>query len=138
MFKKVKLFFSYRKAIKKCQLELQQRFNIRIDKADRMYTVLNVPEELVGEAYSLKKSDIDRISETYIREYMGELSKFLNENNLQELYRLYDYQKVDKYSYLMVFGFSLFKSTKYYNWLYFGVIPISVLSVIIASILVFF
>lgn len=136
MLKKLRLFFSWRKTIKKSKVELQQKFNLRIDNASRLYTVLNIPEELVGEAYSLKKSDIDRISETYIREYNAELARFLNQKNLQELYEVYEIKKVDKYSYLMVFGFSQFKSTKFYNWLYYVVLPISIISLIITILMI--
>jgi hypothetical protein len=46
-----------------------------------LYTVLNIPEEFIGEAYDLKKSDIDRISEGYIREYTSKLSGFLNQKD---------------------------------------------------------
>ena len=132
MFKKLKLFSSWKKTIKSSRIELQQRFNLRIDNAMRLYTVINIPEELIGEAYSLKKSDIDRISETYLREFSSELSKFLNGKNLQELYEVYEIKKVDKYSYLLVFGFSQFKTTKFYNWLYFGVIPTGVILTLIS------
>lgn len=124
LFKQIKLFNSYKKNIKKNKDELNLKFNIRIDRADRLYTVLNVPEELVGEAYSLKKSDIDRISENYIRQYSNELETYLNSKGLNELYDFYKIDKVGKYSYLIVFGFSLFKSQNYYNILYFGVIPV--------------
>ena len=134
MFRKIKLFWSYKKSIKNSKFELLQKFNIRIDRASRLYTVINIPEEIIGEAYSLKKSDIDRISENYLREFSSGLSKFLNEKGLQELYDLYEINKVDKYSYLMIFGFSLFKSTKYYNWLYWVVIP--VISLTILSLLI--
>lgn len=124
LFKQIKLFNSYKKNIKKNKDELNLKFNIRIDGADRLYTVLNIPEELVGEAYSLKKSDIDRISENYIKQYSNELGNYLNSKGLNELYDFYKIDKVSKYSYLIVFGFSLFKSQKYYNILYFGVIPV--------------
>jgi len=135
MLRKIKLFYSYIKSIKKNQFELEQKFNLRIDKANRLYTVINVPEDLVGEAYSLKKSDIDRISESFLREYSSELSKYLNKIELQELYEVYEIKKVDKYSYLLIFGFSLFKSNKYYNWLYFGLIPFATLSSILLLLL---
>jgi hypothetical protein len=135
MLRKIKLFYSYIKSIKKNQFELEQKFNLRIDKANRLYTVINVPEDLVGEAYSLKKSDIDRISESFLREYSAELSKYLNKIELQELYKVYEIKKVDKYSYLLIFGFSLFKSNKYYNWLYFGLIPFATLSSILLLLL---
>ena len=130
MFKKLKLFLTYRKFISQNKTELETMFNIRVDKAQRLYTVINIPEELIGEAYSIKKSDIDRISETYLRQFSSELSNYLDNKNLKELYDVYEIQKVDKYSYLLVFGFSLFKSQKYYNTLYYGVIPVISISII--------
>jgi hypothetical protein len=121
--KKIQLFLSYRRIVKQNKVDLERELNIRVDNAYRLYTVLNVPEELVGEAYSLKKSDIDRISETYIREYSGEVARFLNSKGLVELFRSYEIKKVDKYSYLIVIGFSLIETPKFYNNLYYKVIP---------------
>lgn len=122
-FKKLQLFLNYKRIVKQNKLELERSLNIRVDNAQRLYTVLNVPEELIGEAYSLKKSDIDRISETYIREYVFEVSKLLNSKGLMELFRTYEIKKVDKYSYLIVIGFSLLETPKLYNNLYYKVIP---------------
>ena len=67
IFKKIRLFSFYKKVIKDNSAELERNFGIRIDKAQRLYTVLNIPEEIIGESFSLKKSDIDRISESYIK-----------------------------------------------------------------------
>ena len=75
MLKKIKLFFLWRNTIKESKFELEQKFKLRIDGAQRLYTVINVPEELIGEAFALKKSDIDRISETYVRSYSAEFLK---------------------------------------------------------------
>jgi hypothetical protein len=125
--KKLKLFLSYRKIIKSNKSEILQKFGFRIDNDNRLYTVLNVPEELVGEAYSLKKSDIDTISQNFIREFAKETSTFLNTKGLNELFDIYEVKKVDKYSYLIVIGFSLFKSNKFYNRLYYVFIPTTVI-----------
>lgn len=130
ILKKLNLFFSYRRAIKDSKNILRERFNIRIDGAQRLYTVINVPEELVGEAYSLKTSDINRISENYIRGFNEELATFLNTKGLSELYEIYEIKKVDKYSYLVVIGFSLFKSQRFYNILYYIFLPSVILSLI--------
>jgi hypothetical protein len=46
------------------KIELEQTLNIRVD-AFRLHTVLNIPEEFIGEAYDLKKSDIDRYRGLY-------------------------------------------------------------------------
>lgn len=135
MYKKIKLFWEYQKKIDSKKFELASKFNIRIDSAKRMYTVLNIPEELIGEAYSLKKSDIDRISENYVKQYSSELSNFLNTNGLSELFDFYEIKKVDKYSYLIIFGFSLFQNTKYYNTVYYIILP-TVISIIISLLLI--
>ena len=137
MLKKLKLFFLWRKTIKQSKFELQQKFNLRIDSAQRLYTVINVPEELIGEAYALKKQDIDRISETYIRGFSGELTQTLNEKGLQELFRVYEIRKVEKYSYLLVIGFSLFESQRYYNTVYYIITPLLILTSIIFSLIFF-
>lgn len=123
LFKKIKLFNTYKSIINKNRTELSAKFGLRVDNAYRLYTVLNIPQELVGEAYSLKKSDIDKISENYIREYSTELAKFLNSKGLKELYDYYQVDKVGKYNYLLVFGFSLFRSNKFYNDIYYKLIP---------------
>lgn len=136
MLKKLKLFHLWKKNIKPLKFELNQKFAARIDNAQRIYTVINVPEELIGEAFSLKKSDIDRISENYVRQYYVELGNFLNKNGCQELFDLYEIQKVDKYSYLLVIGYKLFRSTSYYNVLYYLVSPLIILSTIISLILI--
>lgn len=135
LYKKIKLFWEYQKKIDSSKFELSSKFNIRIDSAKRMYTVLNIPEELIGEAYSLKKSDIDRISENYVKQYTSELSNFLNTNGLSELFDFYEIKKVDKYSYLIIFGFSLFQNTKYYNSVYYIILP-TVISIIISLLLI--
>lgn len=132
--KKIRLFSSYRKSVKSIKNILDKDFNIRVDGAYRMYTVINIPEDIIGEAYSIKKSDIDRISENYIKEYSSELGRFLNKNGFSELFEFYETKKVDKYSYLVVIGFSLFRSNEYYNKLYWRYIPIS--SAIILSLFI--
>ena len=130
IWKKIKLFNQFKRTIRSCENELISKYNVRTDWSTRLYTVINLPENLIGEAYSLKKSDIDKISENFLREYTFELSKFLDEKQLKELYRIYEIKKVDKYSYLIVIGFSLLQSNKYYNNLYYKILPISAITII--------
>lgn len=132
MFKKLKLFYSWKKIIYSLRIELSQKFTARIDSASRIYTVVNVPEDLVGDAYALKKADIDKISENFIRQYYVELGNTLNQRGLQELFDVYEIKKVDKYSYLLVIGFKLFNSVKYYNLLYYVFTPLVIIGVSIS------
>lgn len=110
LIKKIRVFSQFKKILKENSVELENKFNLRIDSANRLYTVINVPPESIGEAYNLKKNDIDRIADNFIREYSKELGGFLNSKGLNELYDFYDLKKVDKYSYLVIVGFSLFRS----------------------------
>jgi hypothetical protein len=136
--KKLNLFSFYKKILKENRNEIEQSFGLRIDKAQRMYTVLNIPEEIIGDAFSLKKSDIDRISENYIKEYTSEITRFLTSKGLGELLSFYEVKKVDKYSYLVVLGYSLFRSNEYYDKLYWRVYPVIGILALIGSILLFF
>jgi hypothetical protein len=142
LYKKIKIFGEFKKIIKLNKTELEQVFGARIDKAYRIYNVLNVPADVIGEPYNLRKTDIDKIAETSIREYSNKLSEFLDSKGLKEMYDFYEIKKVDKYSYLVVLGFSIpndtFRSNKYYDNLRYRVIPtISVISLILLLILLF-
>ena len=133
---KIKLFKQFKRSLNpNLRNELSGKFNVRIDKAYRIYGVINVPETMIGDAYSLKKSDIDKISENYIKLYIKQLSDLLDNNGMREMYKRYDLKKIDKYSWLIVIGFSLFKSNVYYNILYYVALPILVVSSIITFIL---
>lgn len=135
LLKKIKIFKEYKKIVQSIKTELESSFGVRIDKAWRMYSVINIPIEDVGEPYNLKRSDIDKIAESSIKGFSNELSIFLDAKGLKELYDFYEVQKVDKYSYLLVFGFSLFKSNEYYDKIRFRVIPAVVLTSIIVSLI---
>ena len=142
LFKKIKIFREFKKILKLNKTELEQVFGARIDNAYRIYNVLNIPAEMIGEPYNLRKSDIDKLAETSIREYTVKISEYLDSKGLKEMYDFYEVKKVDKYSYLVVLGFSLpndtFRSNKYYDNLRYRVIPVvSVISLILLLILLF-
>jgi len=125
-FKRYRLYSSYKKAIRKNRVNLESMFGIRIDRANRLYTVINLPEENFEEPYNLRKSDIDSISETYIKEYIRRLSEYLNSIGLSELYDFYEpIEKKAKYSYLIVLGFKPFNTVDFNKMLWFRALPIS-------------
>ena len=130
LFKKIKLFREFKKKINSNREYLRDKFNIRIDRSSRLYTVINIPETLIGDAYSLRKSDIDAISKNFTTEYTSSLSSYLESQGLTEMYKVYEVKKVDKFSYLLVFGFSLFQSDKYYNNVYYKILPISIATIL--------
>lgn len=140
LIKDIKNYFSFKRIIKSKRVELESNFNIRIDNADRLYTVLNVPSDEIGEAYDLKKSDVDKISESYIREYISKLSTYLNSIGLSELYDFYEpVKKVEKYSYLIIIGYKQLDSLEINKIIYRILLPISSIILIMYIIkLIFF
>jgi hypothetical protein len=125
LIKDIKNYFFFKRIIKSKRVELKSNFNIRIDNADRLYTVLNVPSDEIGEAYDLKKSDVDKISESYIREYVSKLSTYLNSIGLSELYDFYEpVKKVEKYSYLIIIGYKQLDSLEINKIIYRILLPI--------------
>jgi hypothetical protein len=125
ILKDLRLFFSYKSSIRKNKVRLQGDFNMRIDNADRMYTVLNIPTNLVEEPYNLRKEDIDKIAQNYIRDYINDLSAFLNSIGISELYDFYEpIKKVDKYSYLIVIGYKQLDSVEINKIIYRIILPV--------------
>jgi len=142
LYKKLKLFKEFKKILKLNENEIGQIFGSRVDDAYRIYNVLNIPEEMIGEPYNLRKSDIDRFAETMVKEYSSKISEYLDSKGLKEMYDFYEIKKVDKYAYLVVLGFSLpnnpFRSNKYYDNLRLRVIPsISIISAILILLFLF-
>ena len=121
--KKISLYFEYRRSLVKIKKQLMSQYSARVDRVGRIYTVINIPVELV-EPYNMRKSDIDSVAQNFVREYTSALSNFLNSNGLLELYDFYDIEKVEKYSYLIVFGFSIFNTQKVAKNLLFWGLPI--------------
>ena len=125
IFKRIKLFLLYRSITKSISKELEIEYNTRIDSILRMYSVLNIPENIFEEPYNIRRTDIDTIARNYITEYRKNLSTFLISRGLMELFDVYEVRKVDKYSYLLIFGFSLFNTRKLANSLIISSIVIS-------------
>lgn len=137
-FKRLALYRSYKEVIKGNAFDMEKVFGLRIDWANRLYTVLNVPSDNIGEAYNLKKSDIDKIAEGYIKDFTIGIAKYLDSKGLKEMYDLYSVEKVDKYSYLIVIGPNkdkILDSFVYSKNLYYKVLPISI--ALISALLLF-
>jgi hypothetical protein len=139
VIKDLQLFFSYKSILKKNKVRLNGDFNIRIDGADRMYTVINIPTNLIEEPYNLRKADIDLIAENYIREYISNLSTFLNSIGLAELYDFYEpIKKVDKYSYLIIIGYKKLDSVELNKVIYRFLLPTTLILMIIGMLFLIF
>lgn len=128
--RKISLYFQYSRALKQNKSELAQS-GFRIDKVNRIYTVINIPIELFDDTYDLKSSDISRVSQSYLTENIRTISRILNGFGLNELYKIYDTRKVDKYSFLIVLGFALFDTKKVADTIFLRILPITIVSLLL-------
>lgn len=127
IFKKIKLFNNYKKIIKSAIYELDTIFQLRVDDAYRLYTVINIPRDMIEDAYNLDKNYIDRVAESLTTDYTAKLAGFLNSKGLNELTTVYEMKQLTKYSFLVVYGFSLFKTDVFIRRIYQAVPTILVL-----------
>lgn len=139
-FKKVKFFLQYKKIVKNIQYDLEKQFNIRIDEAYRLYTVININNDTIedirlsNQNYDLlpkqmEDNYIDSLYQKTMKDFTNMLSTYLDSKGLSELYDFYQIEKINKFSYLVVMGFSLFRSDEFYKKLY-QTIQISIVSII--------
>ncbi len=136
-WRKLKLYLQYRKSIVSNK-SLLENAGLRIDRVKRIYTVVNVPETLFDEVYGMKTADINRVSQSYITEKVREISKMLNGIQLAELYKLYETKKVDRYSYLLVIGFSLLDTKKMADNFWYRILPTTLILSLIAFLSLYF
>lgn len=125
--KKLAIYFSYRRALLRNKELFRSKYNLRVDRVNRIYTVINIPESIFEEPYNLRTTDINKISEPYIAEYIKQISILLNDNGMTELYKLYTIDKVEKFSYLIVIGFSLFDTDKAARLIFLKLLPVALI-----------
>lgn len=122
VFKKLKYYKFYKKIIKDNKDMLNRKYNLRIDDAYRLYTVLNMPTDV--EAYGSK------LTEKYLTEYISKVDTALMELGLNELIGIGEMKKIDEINYLIIFRFSLMDTAKYLRKKYIIIITTILISLI--------
>lgn len=139
MFKKIRLYFIYRKIIKKNLSLLKQRFanskeknyvikDIKVDWLCRLYTILNfIPQS---------KENVDKYGYYYIdnevKKFIQEIGRELNEMGLFELYGLEKADQIKPDKVLIIVDFKPFYTAKNVKILF-----ISALLILLTTILGF-
>jgi len=117
LYKKLKLYNQYIKIINENRDKLTSpSLNLRIDRAHRLYTVINMNDDVKTYGTSL--------SEKYIKDYISNVDTVFNKIGLGELVGILDGKTLDETNYLVVFGFSLMNTAKFWT-------RISVISVLL-------
>ena len=123
MFKKIRLYFLYRKILKNNIKSLRENIlanvdeniyvikDIQLDWLCRLYTVLNFQEQT--------KENLDKYGYHYmdneVKKFVKNLELELKDMGLFELYGLDKADQLDKDKVLIVIDFKLFHTTKIFN-----------------------
>lgn len=127
LVKKINLYFKYRSALLKHKKEILNKFGLKIDMVNRMYTVINIPDSL-GEPYNVRKADIDKMTEDYMKNYFSSISEYFNSIGMSEMYDLQKpIERLDKLSYLIVIGFKFLDTARSHSILIYGILPLLII-----------
>lgn len=108
IFKKIKLFFIYLKIIK-INKGVLGSYNLRVDKAKRLYTIFTIEDTETIDVYGRSYFDIR------YAEFKISMENIFLSVGLSELIALYSITKIDSNNYLVIFSYSGFNSVIFYR-----------------------
>lgn len=116
LYKKLKVYFIYRKIIKANKSFLvDPKFNLKIDRLCRLYTVLNFPDNYGTNSESEAKTYGQQIVKKTLDDYVRSVDYLLTQVGLIEMTGLLETKRIDDYNILVVFGYSFFDTKKMAN-----------------------
>src|SRR5574344_2716933 len=96
LIKKLKLFNRYKNIIKKNRNELMNVYRFKIDRSYRLYTVVNIPQEVYGNIYNNDEQYINNVANVYLTKVLSKIDNYLLKIGLIELYSVYQISRVLK------------------------------------------
>lgn len=96
LIKKLKLFNRYKNIIKKNRNELMNVYRFKIDRSYRLYTVVNIPQEVFGNIYNNDEQYINNVANVYLTKVLSKIDNYLLKIGLIELYSVYQISRVLK------------------------------------------
>ena len=113
IFKKYRLFRYFKKLLNDNREIISNKengLNLRIDKAQRIYTVVNCSPDVAKYGKNL--------AEREIKEYVNKAEKLFINIGILEYIGIRDIEQISELDFLVVFGYKGFNTTKFYNRLY--------------------
>jgi len=123
LFKKIRLFYFFKNILKNHKTELLDVYNARVDKISRIYTVLNIPDDIIKE----KDPFTAALTKKYIEGYISEISDFLSRKGIMEMCKFYTVEQVEQYSYLIVIGYKFIDTEKLAKKMMFRYLPLTLI-----------
>lgn len=118
--KRLKLYFQYKKIIKKNIKELTKpKYGLRVDYVNRIYTVLTLNDDV--------KTYGEDLTEKQITNYISTVDKFFSKIGISEYVGIIDIKKETDLDYLIIFGFKFINTPKLANRLIMFIVSIPIL-----------
>lgn len=105
---KRRLYKVWKKFIFENETELNDKFRLRRDYSNYLYTIVNIKPEEADKYYA----ENERISQAPVNKYISKVEKYFIEKNMQEFIAIRNIERLNDYNWKVEFGFSLFDSKK--------------------------
>lgn len=106
--KKIRLYLTYKRIIKKHKKTLAKKgYEIDVDYIGRMYTVVNLPQDVVDYGHDLAQS--------HIQKYIQKVDSLFFKIGLNEYVGIYDIRREGDLDYVVIFGFKFLDMVRVIN-----------------------
>lgn len=111
IIKGFKFYRMYKKLLKEHKKVLLSDFNVRIDNINRIYTVINIPDEtqIYGQDHG------KTLTETWLKKWLAEFDQYLINNQIKELTEIVEITQMDEQNFLLIMEY---KYLNIANWIY--------------------
>jgi len=101
IFKRIRFYYTYKEILNNLKDDLLKNFNVRVDNINRLYTVINIPDET--QIYG--SEHVNALTEEYLRKWLIKFDTFLVNNQIKEFIIREELTKIDNLNYLIVFRY---------------------------------
>ncbi len=117
MFKRINNFIIYRKIIENNKMDLEFKFNIKIDRIYRMGSYIAVPKNKIDllRSYKPPELEIHKLLDDEVKSYIARLDRYFIEKGLFELAGLYFAERTDDNAASIIISFKQFDTVKVAN-----------------------
>lgn len=115
IFKRFKFYTMYKQLLKEHKQTLLTDYNVRIDKINRIYTVINVPDET--QIYG--NDNAKKLTETWLKNWLSNFDQYLINNQIKELLDIVEISQIDEQNFLLIMEY---KYLNVANWIYISTI----------------
>lgn len=113
LIQKYKLFKHFKKILKlkrNILVNKENGLNLRIDNAQRIYTVVNCSPDVLKYGRNLAEKEI--------KEHIAKIEKIIIDTNLLQYVGVRDIEQITELDFLIVFGYKGFDTASFYTILY--------------------